>query len=146
MPLFKPKANHPAERQARELRRELERLRAEIRRVGSPTSTGPTRPAVRSPGPNHSSRRPQRQAQSGPVNESGLPKIDLAGSLRRWISKISGSPDDNRQMVRMLAAGSIEGLPILRREKRRAFYSLLLLSMLLLLVLWGIAVTTYRSQ
>lgn len=141
------------DRHEQELRRQLERVQAELRRA----STQPLREAVATrpppratrpefpPAPTPPAQRP-RAVRTKLVNEQGVRKFDLPGYLRRLASVFSGAEAYNRHMVRMLAAGSIDGLPVLRREKKRALYRFLLLFALFLLVLWGLAFTYLRDR
>jgi hypothetical protein len=49
-------------------------------------------------------------------------------------------------MAKMLAAGSIQGLRTLRYERRVARNRFIALSIILLLILWGLAYTYLRNR
>ena len=81
-----------------------------------------------------------RQAEApltlGQVKPVVLRKAGLGGAWQRLQKQLRPPPPANPKLVNYLAAGSIQGLPPLRYEKRVARYRLLLLCLLLLLVLW----------
>ena len=65
-------------------------------------------------------------------------KYDLVALFRRVRSWFNGPAPANPQLLKMLAAGNIEGLRPLRIEKRKARRRFLALAAVLLLVLLGI--------
>jgi hypothetical protein len=147
MPLFQ-KISDPLSQRERELRRELHRVEAELRKLAAnPHATPPT---VREPAPARRviPERPEpllarsRTVDSPQFNSQGVKKFDLIGAVRRLGKYLSGPSAYNKQMARMLAAGSIDGLPILRRERKRARLRFLFLFCLFLAILWG----TFYSQ
>jgi hypothetical protein len=150
MSVFKDNGD-PLEREARELKRRLEKLRAEMRRV----EAGPPPPKSRVPSRRSLAEFPKidplprstpQVANTPLVNDQGVAKFDLPGAIRRLGAVFTGATGYNKHMVRMLASGSIDGLPVLRREKKRALYRFLLLSALFLIILWGIGFTYFRER
>jgi hypothetical protein len=71
-------------------------------------------------------------------NDLGVRKYDLVALWERVRSWFSGPAPANPQLLKMLAAGNIEGLRPLRIEKRKARRRFLVLAAVLFLVLLGI--------
>jgi hypothetical protein len=71
-------------------------------------------------------------------NELGVRKYDLPALVRRIRNQFRGPSTTNPKLVSYLAAGGIQGLRPLRREKRVARYRFISFVIILLLVLWGI--------
>jgi hypothetical protein len=71
-------------------------------------------------------------------NELGVRKYDLLALFDRLRNGLRGPTPANPQLLKMLAAGNIEGLRPLRVEKRKARRRFLLLAALLFVVLLGI--------
>jgi hypothetical protein len=147
------KSNDPLKERERELRRQLDQLEADLRRLASPEGRAqPTEPKgpVRMPSPPIAPPAAPRVRVEGNArayfNEQGLRKFDLIGGLRRLGRFLSGPTGYNRQMIRMLAAGSIDGLPVLRRERKKALIRFLFLFSLLLAILWGIGFSYFRDR
>jgi len=70
--------------------------------------------------------------------ELGVRKYDLAGAWRRLQRHFKGPTASNPKLINYLAAGSIKGLRPLRYEKRVARNRVIALTVLLVVVLWGI--------
>jgi hypothetical protein len=70
-------------------------------------------------------------------NELGVRKYDFPGLLRRLRSFFQGPNTSNPKLVNYLAAGGVQGLRPLRKEKRVARNRFILFAVLLLGVLWG---------
>jgi hypothetical protein len=71
-------------------------------------------------------------------NDLGIRKFDLAGALRRFQNHFRPGSTPNPRLVSYLAAGSIRGLRPLRYEKRIARNRFIFLSLVFVLILWGI--------
>jgi hypothetical protein len=71
-------------------------------------------------------------------NELGVRKYDLPGLLRRIGNFFSGPSTTNPKLVSYLAAGGVQGLRPLRKEKRVARNRFILFSIFLFAMLWGI--------
>ena len=70
-------------------------------------------------------------------NDLGIRKYDLPGLLRRLRDFFHGPSTSNPKLVNYLAAGGVQGLRPLRKEKRVARNRFILFSALLFLVLFG---------
>lgn len=158
MPFFS-KPSDPLLEQEKALRRRLEELEADLRKLATQPSVEerepqPARSRVRTPPVPLTVPRTQilarpsapDQGTVGRFNEQGIRKFDLVEQLRRLGRLLSGPNVYNRQMIRMLAAGSIDGLPVLRRERKKALLRFLFLFTLLLSILWGIGYTYFRDR
>jgi hypothetical protein len=71
-------------------------------------------------------------------NDLGVRKYDLPGLLRRLRDFFQGPHTSNPKLVNYLAAGGVQGLRPLRKEKRVARNRFLFFSALLFLGLLGI--------
>ncbi|MCB1126798.1 MAG: hypothetical protein KDM81_09900 [Verrucomicrobiae bacterium] len=90
---------------------------------------------LRQPRPGREARKPVSPAR---LNSQGVAKFDLAGMIRRWKQRFRRQSPRQPQLVTYLAAGSIQGLPALRHEKRVARNRFLLLCAAFLVVSAGI--------
>ncbi|MSU56999.1 MAG: hypothetical protein EXS35_02250 [Pedosphaera sp.] len=96
----------------------------------------------------------QRHLKSSPeplttpehFNELGARKFDLTALLARMKQLFRGPTTMNPRLVSYLAAGGIQGLQPLRREKRIARNRFLLLTAVLFLVLFGLCWWFMRSH
>jgi hypothetical protein len=70
-------------------------------------------------------------------NDLGVRKYDLPGLLRRLRHFFHGPSTSNPKLVSYLAAGGVQGLRPLRKEKRVARNRFILFSALLFIVLFG---------
>jgi hypothetical protein len=70
-------------------------------------------------------------------NDLGVRKFDFPGLLRRLRDFFHGPNTSNPKLVNYLAAGGVQGLRPLRKEKRVARNRFILFAILLLAVLWG---------
>ena len=160
MAWFKKKADPISER-SRVLNTEIAALENKIKKYE--TQAGPPRP----PEPRMSSTATPRQtrlpapaAPTAPVfekvdtnrlmkpaepasapqhfNELGVRKLDLPALLRRLREMFRGPTASNPRLVSYLAAGGIQGMRPLRREKRIARNRTIALAIILLLVLLGL--------
>ncbi|MBN9693084.1 MAG: hypothetical protein J0M24_22810 [Verrucomicrobia bacterium] len=150
------KSADPLTLREQELEAEIERLRREVGRLAHEAP----QPAALPPAPvNSPETRPRNFAEpvrptlapdvekpKGHYNEFGVAKFDLSAVLRRWLSHVRGPTSSNPRMAKMLAAGSIQGLRTLRYERRVARNRFIALSVILLLILWGLAYTYLRNR
>ena len=70
-------------------------------------------------------------------NEFGVRKYDLPGLLRRLRNFFHGPNTSNPKLVNYLAAGGVQGLRPLRKERRVARNRFILFSALLFIVMFG---------
>ncbi|MCX8091767.1 MAG: hypothetical protein N3I86_12695 [Verrucomicrobiae bacterium] len=70
-------------------------------------------------------------------NEMGVRKFDFTALVRRWRQRWHHTPTLNPRLISYLAAGGVQGLRPLRKEKRIARNRFLLLVAILLLLLFG---------
>lgn len=171
MGLFKKKADPISER-AQALNAEIAALEAKIKKLNSQPAQAPgqQQPRVRSTALPHGPTIPttpplpipgepifeeidqnRLQPTDAPVapeqfNQLGVKKYDLLGFLRRLKNNFRSRPAANAKLVSYLAAGSIQGLRPLRYEKRVARNRFVVLTLLLLLVLWGIIAMFWRHH
>lgn len=173
MGLFKKKADPISER-TKALNAEIAALEAKIKKLSShddsPENTPPVRvrSTARPHGPTVHTTPPlpsvppvgepifeevnQKKLQSAPeapaspqqFNQLGVRKYDLGALLRRFKNNFRSRPASNPKLVNYLAAGSIQGLRPLRYEKRVARNRFIVLTVVLLLVLWGIIAMIWR--
>lgn len=167
MGLFNKKAD-PISDRAKALNAEIAALESKIKKLGAQPAPTP-HPRVRSTALPHgptvpsmitasTSREPifeevdqnKLQASQPTVspehfNHLGVKKYDLPGVFRRLQNNFRPRPATNQKLVSYLAAGSIQGLRPLRYEKRVARNRFIVLTIILLLVLWGIALF-WRSR
>ena len=171
MGLFKKKADPISER-SKALQAEIDALEAKIKKLSSQPARVPSQPMprVRSTALPHGPTVPttpplptpgepifeevdqdRLQPTEAPVspqqyNQLGVKKYDLFGFLRRLRNNFRSRPAANAKLVSYLAAGSIQGLRPLRYEKRVARNRFIVLTILLLLVLWGIIAMFWRYR
>ncbi len=171
MGLFKKNAD-PISDRAKALNAEIAALEAKIKRLHSqPTQTpAPQHPRVRSTALPHGPTIPatpplptsgepifeevdqnRLQPSETPVtpeqfNQLGVKKYDLFGFFTRLKNNFRSRPAANAKLVSYLAAGSIQGLRPLRYEKRVARNRFVVLTIVLLLVLWGIIAMFWRHR
>jgi hypothetical protein len=166
MALFKKKADPLSER-SRALSSEIAALEAQIKALDSKLHDAPARPRLRSTarphgspvssGPalthepvfepvNHQRVKAQPEPETTPVHELGVRKLDLAGAWRRLKNHFHGPPANNPRLINYLAAGSIQGLRPMRYEKRVARNRVIGLTLILVVVLWGIAAFFWRHH
>jgi len=79
-------------------------------------------------------------------NDLGVRKFDLPAWLRRLRGNFHGPTTSNPKLVSYLAAGGIQGLSPLRREKRVARNRFIVLVSFLFLVLLGILIVFVRTR
>jgi len=79
-------------------------------------------------------------------NEHGVRKFDLPAFWRRLWGNFQGPTTSNPKLVSYLAAGGIQGLAPLRREKRVARNRFVVLVTFLFLVLLGILIVYVRGK
>ncbi len=87
---------------------------------------------------------PPEAAGRALYNELGMRKYDLPGAWQRLRNFFRGSTAQNQTLVKLLAAGNIQGLRPLRYEKRVARRRFLAFVLLLFLLLWGIIAVFLR--
>ncbi len=101
----------------------------------------PTRPAAEQVFEEVDHKRlhaPPEAAGRALYNELGMRKYDLPGAWQRLCNFFRGSSAQNQTLVKLLAAGNIQGLRPLRYEKRVARRRFLVFVFILFVVLWGI--------
>ncbi len=154
------KKSDPLSERARALQREIATLEAQIRelqttlnRTPLPRSEPPAA-AARSeppPGPKTASApepifeelsRSALEPLSEPppeelYNEMGVRKFDFTTVWRRWRQRWHHKATLNPRLISYLAAGGVQGLQPLRRERRAARNRCVLLAVILLLLLLG---------
>ncbi len=81
---------------------------------------------------------PPEAASRALYNELGVRKYDLPGAWQRLRNFFRGSTAQNQTLVKLLAAGNIQGLRPLRYEKRVARRRFLAFVFILFVVLWGL--------
>lgn len=79
-------------------------------------------------------------------NEHGVRKFDLTAFVARMKAWFNGPTTSNPRLVNYLAAGGIQGLQPLRREKRVARNRLIGLAIVLCLILIGLIYMFARSR
>ena len=87
---------------------------------------------------------PPEAAGRALYNELGMRKYDLPGAWQRLRNLFRGSSAQNQTLVRLLAAGNIQGLRPLRYEKRVARRRFLAFVLILFALLWGIIAVFLR--
>lgn len=169
MGLFNKKTDPISER-ARSLTAEIAALEAKIKKLNAQSAPAPGLPRVRSTALPHGPTVPANSASRGtgepifeevdqnrlqakepPVapdqyNQLGVKKYDLPGFFRRLKNNFRSRPPSNPRLVSYLAAGSIQGLRPLRYEKRVARNRFVVLTIILVLVLWGIIAMFWRHR
>ena len=168
MGLFNKKTDPISER-AKALSAEIATLEAKIKKLHAQPAPAPGSPRVRSTalpqGPTVPAAPPAPRAATEPIfeqvdqnrlqskeppvapeqyNQLGVKKYDLPGFFRRLKNNFRSRPTSNPKLVSYLAAGSIQGLRPLRYEKRVARNRFVVLTVVLLLVLWGIIAMFWR--
>jgi cell division protein FtsB len=120
------------------------RLRSTAYPPGSPAAARPA-PAARQGEPVFESvdqkplkEPPEPPATASHYNEWGARKFDLMELLERIKRQFRGPPAANPRLVNYLAAGNIQGLRPLRYEKRVARNRFVALSLVLVIVLFGL--------
>ena len=165
MPWFRRKRD-PISQREKDLADEIARLEAQIKDLGNqlqnpvvpPMPAGPAGPPPEAPRTmagipvqsaademviEGSSRSAQTLGTEAPVtrehfNELGVRKYDLVALWDRIRFWFAGPTPANPKLIKMLAAGNIEGLRPLRIEKRKARRRFLVLATVVFLVLLGI--------
>jgi hypothetical protein len=144
----------PIEDQSREIRREIEQLRAEIRKAEADTaeSTPRFRSTVnprdtKSAGVNtdlifEEFRPSGHRNPDSPLSEDGeaVSSRDrgIRAWFRRWKKDVGAAPVNNPKLIKLMSVGNIHGLRPLRAEKRQARNRFLFLFAVLLVVLYGL--------
>lgn len=163
MGLFSRKKADPISERARVLNGEIAALEAQIKDLDTRLQQAQAHPRLRStarplgaaPAPtpepvfepvdhDRMKTRPETPATSQHFNDLGVRKYDLIGAWRRFRNHFHGPPANNPKLVNYLAAGSVHGLRPMRYEKRVARNRVLLLTVILLAVLWGIIAVLRR--
>jgi hypothetical protein len=158
MAWFKKKADPIADR-AKALNAEIAALEAKIRKYESQVDPAPTGPRLRSstadtPRPTSPPAaaepvfekvdtarlmKPQEPATTpAHFNEFGARKYDLPALLQKMRELFRGPTTSNPKLVSYLAAGGIQGMQPLRRERRIARNRFIALVILLFFVLLGL--------
>ena len=119
--------------------------------ISNPAQTPPAKPKSRDPifeEIDQNKLQPPADPPPSPqqFNELGVRKYDPAGFFRRLQGHFRGKPVSNPKLVNYLAAGSIHGLRPLRYEKRVARNRFVFLSVVFLLVMWGIVAFLVRHH
>ena len=173
MGIFKKKADPISER-TKALNAEIAALEAKIKKLNTQGPEETPQPRVRSTARPHGPTVPttpplptippvgepifeevnQNRLQSPPetpvapqqFNQLGVRKYDLGALFRRLKNNFRSRPASNPKLVNYLAAGSIQGLRPLRYEKRVARNRFIVLTVVLVLVLWGIIAMIWRHH
>jgi hypothetical protein len=167
MGLFNHKKSDPISERSRALNAEIAALEAQIKELDSKARHPESHPRLRStarplgqavPAPpsfppepvfeqvDHQRVKAQPEPQATPAhfNDLGVRKYDLIGAWRRFRNHFHGPPANNPRLVNYLAAGSIQGLRPMRYERRVARNRVIALTLILLIVLWGIFAVFWR--
>jgi len=115
--------------------------------VRKPGSAAPARPAQEQVFEEVDHKRlhaPPEAASRALYNELGMRKYDLPGAWQRLRNFFRGSTAQNQTLVKLLAAGNIQGLRPLRYEKRVARRRFLAFVLILFALLWGIIAVFLR--
>ena len=162
MRLRNPKKADPISQRAQRLTAEITALQAQIRQLDSQLQQAPRwRSTARrhesahesTPAPDpvfeqvdHARVTVEPESGEPPRNgaELGVRKYDIAGAWRRLRRHFKGPTASNPKLINYLAAGSIKGLRPLRYEKRVARNRVIALTVLLVVVLWGIIAAFLR--
>jgi hypothetical protein len=169
MPLFRKKVDPISER-SKELNSQIAAIESQIKQLGSKIEHSQSHPRVRStamprgptvisgPAPpprdpvfeqltyQKSKEQPEVDAGTDRYNDLGVRKYDLAGAFRRLHNHLRGHTTANPKLVSYLAAGSIKGLRPLRYEKRIARNRFIFLSLVFVVILWGIVSAVIHSR
>ncbi len=160
MAWFKKKAD-PISDRARALSAEIAALESKIKKYESqveetpaglrlrsaavPRQNSPNQPATKPTVPvfekidTRSLTKPAEPAISPEhFNEFGVRKLDLPALFRRVREQFRGPTASNPKLINYLAAGGIQGMRPLRREKRIARNRTIALAIILLLLLLGL--------
>jgi hypothetical protein len=167
MGLLKTRQADPISERSRALNAQIAALEAEIRQLGSQPHPPPTQrrrpmaPASARTGARQGAARPQGPvfepvdqervtAQAEPAstpghfNDLGVRKFDLAAAWRRLSRQFQGPASPNPRLINYLAAGSLNGLRPLRYEKRVARNRVIAMTVILVVVVWGILSAIHR--
>lgn len=159
MAWFKKKAD-PISDRARALNAEIAAMEAKIKKYEAQIESQPSAgPRFRSSALPRTNKAPTPPTPTEPVfekvdtdrlmtpaesedtpehfNEFGVRKYDLPALLRRLREHFRGPTANNPRLVNYLAAGGIQGMRPLRREKRIARNRTIALAIILLLALLG---------
>lgn len=170
MAWFKKKADPISER-ARALNDEIAALESKIKRYESQASPPPAGVKFRSTAVPRQTAPARKESPAEPVapvfekvdtkrlmkptdapnspehyNEYGVRKFDLIALLQRWREHFRGPTTSNPKLVSYLAAGGIQGMRPLRREKRIARNRFLGFVVILLLALLGLLAVFLRGR
>lgn len=169
---WRKKKSDPITERARDLNAEIASLEAEIKRLDSRLNRGPgPKLAVITAGPAAADvleETPPAATRHEPVfeeinqanlvapaeprdtpdhyNELGVRKFDLPAWWRRLKANFHGPTTSNPKLVSYLAAGGIQGLSPLRREKRVARNRFYFLVSFLFFVLLGILIVFVKNR
>jgi hypothetical protein len=116
---------------------------AHVRSTALPRASKPAAPATPTAPifvkvDTHQLMKPAEPATQPHFNEMGVRKFDLPALIRKVRGLFHGPTASNPRLVSYLAAGGIQGMRPLRREKRVARNRTIALALILLLVLLGI--------
>lgn len=154
MALWKKKSDPLSER-SRALQRQIATLEAQIRELQTTLARTPPPSPARSVAPPPAPARAEprepifEEVSAGPLraqpeppgrdlyNEMGVRKFDFTALVRRLRQRWHHTPTLNPRLISYLAAGGVQGLQPLRKEKRVARNRFLLLVAILLLLLLG---------
>ncbi len=160
--LRNPRKADPISERARTLQAEIAALQAQIARLDSQLQQGPRWRSTARPHEPPTGTPPAPEpvfeqvdhARVTSNSEAGAPKpatgdlgvrqSNLAGAWQRLRRHFQGPTASNPKLINYLAAGSIKGLRPLRYEKRVARNRVLALTVLLVVVLWGIIAAFLR--
>jgi len=162
MRLRNPRKADPISQRAQTLTAEIAALQAQIRQLDTQLQEAPRwrstarrhepgRESALAPDPvfeqvDHARVTAESEPGERPRNgaELGVRRYDIAGAWRRLKRHFTGPTASNPKLINYLAAGSIKGLRPLRYEKRVARNRVIALTLLLVVVLWGIIAVFLR--
>lgn len=169
------KKSDPISERARSLNSEIAALEAQIKRLDTQIQRSASQPRLRSTAVPHGATIPHSSSGSPPAleprepifedldqrelstravppttpqhfNEMGVRKYDVTALAARMKQLFRGSAPMNPRLVNYLAAGGIQGLQPLRREKRVARNRFIALTVILFLILLGILFMFNRTR
>lgn len=157
MGLFKKKDSDPITERSRQLTAQIADLESKIKKLNGqaepeagprlrstvypntpPRPAAPAEPVFEPVDQNRLKAPSEPSTTAQHFNELGARKYDLPALLRRFKNHFHSPTASNPKLINYLAAGNIQGLRPLRYEKRVARNRFIALTILFVLVLFGI--------
>lgn len=88
---------------------------------------------------------PAEQHNPEIISEVGVRRFDLVSLINRLTATLRKETSQNNRLVKYLASGSVEGLPVLRYEKRIARNRFIFTTLILAVVVLGIILALRRQ-